>query len=61
MSDKTGILMVCLGNICRSPIAEAVMFDAVKKQKLTDKFFIDSAAIGKFAPFSLHRILPILI
>lgn len=47
MSEKKGILMICLGNICRSPIAEAVMIDVVKKQNLTDKFFIDSAAIGK--------------
>lgn len=39
--------MICLGNICRSPIAEAVMIDIVKKQNLADKFFIDSAALGK--------------
>lgn len=38
--------MICLGNICRSPIAEAVMIDVVKKQNLSDKFVIDSAAIG---------------
>jgi protein-tyrosine-phosphatase len=47
MSEKKGILMICLGNICRSPIAEAVVADQVKKQSLSDKFFIDSAAIGK--------------
>lgn len=47
MSDTKGILMICLGNICRSPIAEAVMIDAVKQQNLSDKFHIDSAAIGK--------------
>lgn len=49
MSEKKGILMICLGNICRSPIAEAVMIDVVKKQNLSDKFHIDSAAIGKFS------------
>ena len=46
MSEQKGILMICLGNICRSPIAEAVMIDVVKKENLSDKFFIDSAAIG---------------
>jgi low molecular weight phosphotyrosine protein phosphatase len=46
MSEKKGILMICLGNICRSPIAEAVIADQVKKQNLQNKFFIDSAAIG---------------
>lgn len=48
MSDKKGILMICLGNICRSPIAEAVMIDIVKKQGVADKFKIDSAAMGDF-------------
>ncbi|MFP3596724.1 low molecular weight protein-tyrosine-phosphatase [Chryseobacterium sp. SIMBA_029] len=32
------ILMVCLGNICRSPLAEGIM-----KTKLSDAFFVDSA------------------
>lgn len=41
--NKTGVLMVCLGNICRSPIAEAVFLDEVKKRGLTDKWFVDSA------------------
>ena len=39
--------MICLGNICRSPIAEAVMIDVIKKHNLSDKFLVDSAAIGK--------------
>lgn len=47
MAEKKSILMICLGNICRSPIAEAVMIDVVKKQGLSDKFVIDSAAIGE--------------
>lgn len=47
MSDKKGILMICLGNICRSPIAEAVMIDVVAKRNLSAKFHIDSAAIGE--------------
>lgn len=39
---KTRILMVCLGNICRSPLAEGIL-----KSKLNpDKFTIDSAGTG---------------
>lgn len=38
------ILFVCLGNICRSPMAEFVMKDLVKKEGLQDNFYIESAA-----------------
>lgn len=38
------ILFVCLGNICRSPMAEYVLKDLVKKQGLEDEFVIESAA-----------------
>lgn len=37
------VLFVCLGNICRSPMAEYVFKDMIKKEGLEDKFFIDSA------------------
>ena len=38
----TRILMVCLGNICRSPLAEGIL-----RSKLpTDSYFIDSAGTG---------------
>lgn len=40
------VLFVCLGNICRSPMAEAVFRDYVNKEGLGDKFFIDSAGLG---------------
>jgi len=43
--DKTKILFVCLGNICRSPSAEAVMNELIGKNKLSDEFEIDSAGI----------------
>lgn len=39
------ILFVCLGNICRSPSAEAVMKKLVKDAGLEKSFFIDSAGI----------------
>lgn len=38
------ILFVCLGNICRSPMAEFVMKDLVKKAGLEKEFHIESAA-----------------
>lgn len=38
------ILFVCLGNICRSPMAEFVFKDMVKKRGLSDLFLIASAA-----------------
>ena len=38
------ICFVCLGNICRSPMAEFVMKDKINKLGLSDKFIIDSRA-----------------
>ena len=42
--DMTRILFVCHGNICRSPMAEFVMKDLVKKAGLESQFHIESAA-----------------
>lgn len=41
--EKTKVLFVCLGNICRSPSAEAVFNGVVKKNGLTKQFVVDSA------------------
>lgn len=38
------ILFVCHGNICRSPMAEFIMKDLVKKAGLEQKIIIESAA-----------------
>ena len=38
------ILFICHGNICRSPMAEFVMKDLVKKAGLEDQLHIESAA-----------------
>lgn len=41
------ILFVCHGNICRSPMAEFVMKDLVKKAGLSSQFHIESAATSR--------------
>lgn len=41
---KTRILFVCHGNICRSPMAEYLLKDMVRKAGRTDEFVIESAA-----------------
>ncbi|OAB25416.1 phosphotyrosine protein phosphatase [Paenibacillus macquariensis subsp. defensor] len=40
------VLFVCLGNICRSPMAEAVLRDKLKKQGLEGQITVDSAGTG---------------
>lgn len=38
------VMFVCLGNICRSPMAEFVLKDLVRKRNLEDEFYISSSA-----------------
>ena len=38
------ILFICLGNICRSPLAEFYFKDLVAKHNLSAEFYIESAA-----------------
>jgi len=40
---RTRVLFVCLGNICRSPAAQAVMQRLVDERGLTEQFELDSA------------------
>ncbi|WP_273128365.1 low molecular weight protein-tyrosine-phosphatase [Bacillus weihaiensis] len=40
------ILFVCLGNICRSPMAEAVMRHLINQEGLQDDIVVDSAGTG---------------
>jgi len=46
IGTKQRVLFVCLGNICRSPMAEAVLRHMVKQQGLEELVEIDSAGTG---------------
>ncbi|XP_043605153.1 low molecular weight phosphotyrosine protein phosphatase-like isoform X2 [Bombus pyrosoma] len=45
MVQKKRVLMVCLGNICRSPIAEAVFKNEINVLGLNESWEVESAAI----------------
>jgi protein-tyrosine phosphatase len=44
--NMIAVCFVCLGNICRSPSAEAVMLHRVGQAKLGDRIVVDSAGTG---------------
>jgi protein-tyrosine phosphatase len=44
--EMTAILFVCLGNICRSPLAEGIFRHQVQAARVADRFTIDSAGCG---------------
>ncbi|MGE3610144.1 MAG: low molecular weight protein-tyrosine-phosphatase [Bacteriovoracaceae bacterium] len=45
---KTKVLMVCLGNICRSPLAEGIFQSLLIKNKLEHSIEVDSAGTSSF-------------
>lgn len=46
--DEIGVLFICLGNICRSPLAEALFRKAVVDEGLESRFRIDSAGTSGY-------------
>ncbi len=45
---KISVLFVCLGNICRSPAAEAIFINLLERKGLKDGFIVDSAGTGSW-------------
>lgn len=43
---RTRLLFVCLGNICRSPLAEGIFLHLSETRGLGDRFEVDSAGTG---------------
>jgi protein-tyrosine phosphatase len=48
MTSKKSILFVCLGNICRSPLAEGVFRSLVTARGVADRYVIDSCGTGSW-------------
>jgi len=48
MSQEISVLFVCLGNICRSPLAEGVFRHVLDERKISDRFLVDSAGTGSW-------------
>src|ERR1700760_2786106 len=46
--NKIRVLMVCLGNICRSPTAEAMLRRKVHEAGLDDRIEVDSAGTADY-------------
>ena len=46
--DKISVLFVCLGNICRSPAAEAIFQSLINDKGISNQFIVDSAGTGSW-------------
>jgi len=44
--EPVGVLFVCLGNICRSPLAEAIFVHRAQESGALDQFIVDSCGMG---------------
>jgi low molecular weight protein-tyrosine phosphatase len=42
------VLFVCLGNICRSPLAQGAFEDVLRREELENEVFVDSAGTGSW-------------
>lgn len=46
MADKAALLFICMGNICRSPLAEGIFIHKARARGVLDRFLIDSCGTG---------------
>ena len=46
--SKISVLFVCLGNICRSPAAEAIFQNLINDKGISNEFMVDSAGTGSW-------------
>jgi protein-tyrosine phosphatase len=45
-THEISVLFVCLGNICRSPLAEGVLSHQLEEAGIADQIYVDSAGTG---------------
>lgn len=48
MTSHQSLLFVCLGNICRSPLAEGIFLHLAQRRGLADRFVVDSCGTGSW-------------
>lgn len=46
--DRIKVLFVCMGNICRSPLAEGLFLHKINKRGIAHRFRVDSCGTGKW-------------
>ena len=46
--DRIKVLFVCMGNICRSPLAEGLFLHKINHRGLAHRFMVDSCGTGKW-------------
>ena len=46
--DQISVLFICLGNICRSPAAEAIFQNLINEKGIGNQFIVDSAGTGSW-------------
>ena len=49
------VMFICHGNICRSPMAEFILKDMVRKKSISDEFEIASSATSREEDLERHR------
>lgn len=57
--DRIKVLFVCMGNICRSPLAEGLFLHKINQRGIAHRFIVDSCGTGKWHVGARpdHRIL----